>query len=215
MKRCAELGAVALIALGLAACAGGPAPRPQPPAPPAAKAAPGSASLSAPGADKAEQRYQEALALLKNGQRKPAQELLLALTRERPELSGPWTTLGISQAQGKQREAAIASFTRAVAANPRNATAHNWLGSLYRESGNFVASEQAYLKALAAQPDYAVAHLNLAILYDVSMKRPQQALSYYRSYLQLKGGENLIVSAWIKELEATQPPPVSVAGVQP
>lgn len=211
MKRCAELGAVALIALGLAACAGGPAPRPQPPAPPTAKAA----AVSAPAPDKAEQRYQEALALLKNGQRKPAQDLLLALTRERPELSGPWTTLGISQAQGKQRDAAIASFTRAVTANPRNATAHNWLGSLYREAGNFAASEQAYLKALAAQPDYVAAHLNLAILYDVSMKRPQQALSYYRSYLQLKGGENLIVSAWIKELEATQPPPMSVAGVQP
>lgn len=210
-RRYAEACASALLALGLAACAGGPAPRPQPPAPPVQKAAP----VSAPSPGKAEQRYQEALALLKNGQRKPAQELLLALTREHPELSGPWTTLGITQAQGKQRDAAIASFTRAVAANPRNAAAHNWLGSLHRESGNFAAAEQAYLKALAAQPDYAAAHLNLAILYDVSLKRPQQALSYYRSYQQFKGGENLIVSAWIKELEAAQPPPVSVAGVQP
>ncbi len=212
MKRYAELSAVTALALGLAACAGGPAPRPQPPAPPAAQKM---APVPAPAAGKAEQRYQEALALLKNGQRKPAQDLLLALTREQPELSGPWTTLGISQAQGKQRDVAIASFTRAVAANPRNATAYNWLGSLHREAGNFAASEQAYLKALAAQPDYAAAHLNLAILYDVSMKRPQQALSYYRSYQQFKGGENLIVSAWIKELEAAQPPPVSVAGVQP
>ncbi|MDM4768733.1 tetratricopeptide repeat protein [Solimonas sp. SE-A11] len=212
MKRYAELCALAAMVLGLAACAGGPAPRPHPPAPPPA---PKAAAVQAPAAGKAEQRYQEALALLKNGQRKPAQDILLVLTREQPELSGPWTTLGISQAQGQQRDAAIASFTRAVAANPRNAMAYNWLGSLYRESGNLVASEQAYLKALASQPDYAVAHLNLAILYDVSMKRPQQALSYYRSYQQFKGGENLIVSAWIKELEAAQPPPVSVAGVQP
>ncbi len=212
MKRCAELCASTMLALMLAACAGGPAPRPMPAASPAASQP---RPPAAPANGSAEQRYQEALALLKNGQRPQAQALLLALTREYPDLSGPWTTLGISQAQAKQRDAAIASFTRAVAANPRNAVAHNWLGSLYRETGNFGAAEQAYRKALAAQPDYAAAHLNLAILYDVSLRRPQQALAYYRSYQEYKGGDNLIVSAWIKELEAGAPAPVSVAGVQP
>lgn len=209
MKRCARTAAV-LLTLLLAACAGGPAPRPNPPAPPAAV----QTKPAAPVAGSAEQRYRDALALLKNGQRKPAQELLLALTREHPELSGPWTTLGISQAQGRQRDAAIASFTRAVEANPRNAVAQNWLGSLYREAGNFAAAEQAYRHALAAQADYAPAHLNLAILYDVSLKRPQQALPFYRSYQKLQG-DKLIVSAWIKELEAVAPPKVDVAEAQP
>jgi tetratricopeptide (TPR) repeat protein len=210
MKHCAKPCAAALLALLLAACAGGPAPRPNPPAPPSAV----QAKAAAPAAGSIEQRYRDALALLKNGQRKPAQEALLALTREHPELSGPWTTLGISQAQGKQRDAAIASFTRAVAANPRNAVAQNWLGSLYREAGNFAAAEQAYRRALAAQADYAPAHLNLAILYDVSLKRPQQALPFYRSYQKLQG-DKLIVSAWIKELEAVAPPNVDVAEAQP
>jgi len=211
MKRCARNIGAALLVLLLAACAGGPAPRPNPPAPPSAQK---QAPASAPAAGSAEQRYRDALALLKNGQRKPAQEVLLALTREYPDLSGPWTTLGISQAQGKQRDAAIASFTRAVEANPRNAVAHNWLGSLYREGGNFGAAEQAYRRALAAQPEYAPAHLNLAILYDVSLRRPQQALPYYRSYQKLQG-DKLIVSAWIKELETVAPPGVNVAEVQP
>lgn len=213
MTRSARIfGSLALaLALGVVACSA-PAPRPAPPARPASLAP---RVPAPPASNDAEPRYQAALALLKNGQKQPAQLALLALTRDFPDLSGPWTTLGIVYAQGRLREPAIASFTRAVAANPRNAVAFNWLGSLYREAGDFAAAEQAYRKALAVRPDYAAAHLNLGILYDVSLRRPQQALAHYRSYQQLGGGDKLIVSAWIKELEGAAPAAVSVAGAQP
>lgn len=210
MKRCASPTVLLAMALLVTACSS-PAPRPAVAPTPAAMPRP----PAPPSGSEAEQRYRNALALLKNGQRKPAQEQLLALTRASPELSGPWTTLGILQAQARQREQAVASFSRAVSANPRNAVAWNWLGSLHREGGDFGAAEQAYRKALAAQPDYAAAQLNLGILYDVSLRRPQQALAFYRSYQQLSGGDNLIVAAWIKDIESAAPVALDVAGAQP
>ncbi|HSW13145.1 MAG TPA: tetratricopeptide repeat protein [Solimonas sp.] len=214
MKPCyVSLAPVFMSALLLAACA---APSPRPPAPPASITP---SRLQAPaslprGAD-ADQRFKTALALLKNGQPQPARDILLALAREQPELSAPLTALGMLYAQGRQRDQAIATFSKAVAANPANAIALNWLGSLQREAGNYAAAEQSYRRAIAVRADYAAPHLNLGILYDVSLQRPQQALASYRSYLQVSGSENLIVSAWIRELESAQPAPISIAGAAP
>ena len=81
--------------------------------------------------------------------------------------------------------------------------AWNWLGSLYRENGDYRRAEQAYRQALGVQPDYAAAHLNIGILYDVYLKRPQDALLQYREYLRSAGKEDLLVSAWIRELETS------------
>jgi len=200
----------AALMLALAACT---TPAPRPALTPAV--APRPAPPAPPSSGDADARFKNALALLKNGQVAAGRDLLLALARENPELSAPLTALGMVYAQGRQRDQAIATFSKAVAANPANAIALNWLGSLQREAGNYAAAEQAYRRALAVRPDYAAVHLNLGILYDVSLQRPQQALASYRSYLQYAGSENLIVSAWIRELESAQPAAVRVAGAAP
>lgn len=109
--------------------------------------------------------------------------------------------LGILYAQSRQRDAALASFSRAVEANPDNAVAANWLGVLYRESGDYARAERAYRHALSVRPDYPAAQLNLGILYDVYLRRPHDAVAAYRSYRALGGGD-LIVEAWIRDLEA-------------
>jgi tetratricopeptide (TPR) repeat protein len=150
-----------------------------------------------------DQRFNAALKLMKDHDTKQAQDAFLALSRDFPEYSGPLTDLSILYAQGRQRNLAIAGLSKAVNANSKNAVALNWLGALYREMGDFARSEQSYLLALSARPDYAAAHLNLGILYEVSLRRPQQALEHYRSYLRYAGKEDLIVSVWIKQLEAT------------
>lgn len=207
-------GAVALLllALVLQACSG-PAPRQSPSrAPrPAAASVPAAPALASKG--DADQRFREALKLMKAQQNAEATEAFLALSRDFPQYSGPFTDLGILYAQGRQRDQAIASFSKAVAANPGNAVALNWLGSLYREGGDFARAEQSWLAALAVKPDYAPVHRNLGILYDVSLRRPQQAVAAYREYLKYAGMEDLIVSAWIKELETAAP--VVRAGVSP
>jgi tetratricopeptide (TPR) repeat protein len=113
----------------------------------------------------------------------------------------------VLQAQGKQRDQAIASFARAVAADGGNAFAYGWLGILYRENGDYARAEQSYLKAIAIKPDAAAAHLNLGILYELYLHRPGDALAQYRDYQRLAGsGGNLMVGVWIKQLETRMQP---------
>ncbi|WP_161554221.1 tetratricopeptide repeat protein [Stenotrophobium rhamnosiphilum] len=177
---------------------------------PPAKSARGSTQNSVPAGNASanskgdpEQRFNAALKLMKDRQTPEAIAAFTSLARDYPEFSGPMTDLAILYAQSRQRPQAIAGLTKAVSTNPRNAVAWNWLGTLYRESGDYPRAEQAYQQALATKFDYAAAHMNLGILYEVSMRRPQEALSQYREYLRLSGKENLIVTAWIKQLEMT------------
>jgi Flp pilus assembly protein TadD len=149
----------------------------------------------------ADRRFKAALALMRQQQPQEAAQALRALADDFPELSGVLTNLGILHAQARDREAALASFSRAIEANPDNAVALNWLGVLYRENGDYLRAERAYRRAIAVRPDYLAAQLNLGILYDVYLRRPQDAVAAYRSY-RAGGGEDLIVEAWIRDLES-------------
>ena len=204
-----------LLALALAACSAPGPKRPQVdrPASPSPAAATAPTAVAAPSANKGDPdlRFQEALALMKARRYPEAQAAFLALSTDFPDFSGPLTDLGILYAQGRQHELAVASLTRAIKANPGNAVAHNWLGTLHRESGDFIRAEQSYRRAIAARPDYTPAYLNLAILYDVALHRPREALATYQDYQRRLGHEDLIVAAWIRDLEARlQPAPAPV-----
>ncbi|MGQ0621214.1 MAG: tetratricopeptide repeat protein [Panacagrimonas sp.] len=208
------IGAGAL-ALTLAAC-GSPGPRNKPAARPLPAAAPVEAPATKPASTAdledgvlaanrpkgdPDQIFQEALRLMKERKFPEAQNAFIALSRDYPAFSGPLTDLGILYAQGEQHELALSSLSRAVKANPGNEVAHNWLGTLYRENGEPLRAEQSYRNAIAARPGYAQAHLNLAILYDVVLHRPREALVSYRDYQRFAGDNNLIVAAWIREIE--------------
>lgn len=210
MKPFVKSGALLLPLVMLAACSG-PAPRYNGTAPshareaqPLAQAAPAN-----PAPDRAkgdpEQRFQAALKLMKDHQPQEAREAFASLAQDFPNYSGPLNDLGVLQAQGKQRDQAIASFARAINANGSNAFAYGWLGILYRESGDFTHAEQAYRKAIELKPEDAAAHLNLGILYDVCLKRPADALTQYREYQRIAGSKNLMVGIWIKQLEVKTP----------
>jgi tetratricopeptide (TPR) repeat protein len=204
----------ALSILALAACSA-PGPRAKPTirssASPISSTAAAPASAATASAGDPDQRFQEALGMMKAHQYPEAQAAFIALSRDYPAFSGPLTDLGILYAQGHQHELAVASLTRAVNANPDNAVAHNWLGTLHREGGDFVRAEQSYRKAISVRPDYAQAHLNLAILYDVALHKPRDALAAYREYQRLAGKDDLLVAAWIRDLETRlQPAPSAV-----
>ncbi|MEQ1439103.1 tetratricopeptide repeat protein [Fontimonas sp. SYSU GA230001] len=195
-------GAALLLASVLAACVGAPAPRSSAALRAAAPALPppAAAARAAIPAD-ADRRFKAALALMQAQQPEDAVQAFAALARDFPALSGALTNLGILHAQARDRDAALRSFASAVEANPGNAVALNWLGVLYRESGDYARAEQAYRRALAVQPGYADAQLNLGILYELYLRRPQDAIAAYRGY-RAAGGPDLIVEAWIRELEA-------------
>lgn len=169
------------------------------------EAAPAS-TAAAPAKDPATQ-FEESLALLKGKKFKEARAGFESLAKEHPEFSGPLTNLAILDAKANTREAAITNFNRAINANPRNAIAYNWLGILYRETKNYPRAEQSYLKALELNPDSPAVVLNLAILYDLYLKRPVDALARYQDYQRMTNNRELKVTAWIKALEASLPPP--------
>lgn len=197
----------ALLALTLAGCAT-PQKRelPDRPAPePATPTASQPASAAAEPVKDPQTRFDEALAALKAKKLKEAREGFASLAKDHPEFAGPLTNLAILDAKVNQRPAAIAGFSRAVVANPQNAIGWNWLGILYRESGKYDQAEQAYLRALALKPGDPAVVLNLAMLYDVYLKRPDDALARYREYQTLTGNKELKVTAWIKAIEASRP----------
>ncbi len=214
VKACAFL----LPALMLAACTA-PAPRNYGSASAHARDArvlPEAAALAKPDPAKGdpEQRFQAALKLMKDHQPQEAREAFASLAQDFPNYSGPLNDLGVLQAQGRQRDQAIASFARATAANGSNAFAYGWLGILYRESGDYAHAEQAYRKAIELKPDDAAAHLNLGILYEIYLKRPAEALTQYREYQRIAGQKNLMVGIWIRQLESRmQPTSVATAAV--
>lgn len=196
----------------LAACAS----RVQKPAAPAAETAASPPAAAVPDKGDPEQRFQAALQLMKDKKPQDAKDAFAALAKDFPQYSGPLNDLGALQAQGKQRDQAIGSFSRAVAISPKDDFAWGWLGILYREGGDYGHAEQAYLKAIALKPDNSVTHLNLGILYDAYLKRPQDALAQYREYQRLAGKDGRpIVTAWINELQdglpqaAGGPPPAA------
>ncbi len=212
--RCADrftLGMVFLVAI-LAGCATPSGDR-RVSTPSAAKAAvKPAAPVEAPVSPELQQAYNQALAHLQAGRNKEAEQALLALTQRAPELSGPHANLGIVYHRTDRTKAAIEALNRAIQLNPRRAVYYNELGIVYRQEGKFDDARRAYRKALDTDPDYALAHLNIAILYDLYLQDPKEALPHYQRYQQLLPAEDGVVAKWIIELErrirpaASKPP---------
>jgi tetratricopeptide (TPR) repeat protein len=217
MKHFVKAGTRLLPILMLSACTA-PAPHyygsvPAHTAPVQPAAADTTAANPVPAKGDPEQRFQVALKLMKDHQPQEAREAFAGLAQDFPQYSGPLNDLGVLQAQGRQRDQAIASFARAIAANGSNAFAYGWLGILYRESSDYAHAEQAYRKSIELKPEDAAAHLNLGILYEIYLKRPAEALTQYREYQRIAGPKNLMVGIWIRQLESKMQP-TSVAAVE-
>lgn len=116
-------------------------------------------------------------------------------------ISGPWVNIGMAHKKLGDVNKARAAFNQALKINPNNPFALNQLGILNREDGKFELAEKLYMKALSAYPDYKNAHLNLAILCDVYLRKIGCALDHYQDYLDLSGGQDKQVTAWMTQLE--------------
>ena len=201
------LGSALAATLLLAGCSGF-TKKTGPSQPPSQRPVPARPAPTAPRpADKGDPqaRFAAAVQLMREKKLQDAEAALVALNADFPQYSGPMTDLGILYAKSNRRDLAIAAFSKATSLNDRNAVAWNWLGMVQRDAGDRAAAEHAYLRALQVRPDYALAHLNLGILYDTYLARPQDALVQYKQYQQLAGKDELRVAAWIAELEAKQP----------
>ena len=161
-----------------------------------------------------DERYAQALQQMKSNDLQGAEANLLVSVQDFPARTGPHTNLGIVYAKTNRKAEAAAEFTKAVSISPKNAMAHNWLGVLARERGEYPRAEQWYKQALAADSSYADAQLNLAILYDKYLKRPADALAAYQRYDELTRKKDLRAAVWIAELQARLPAPAAPVPVK-
>ncbi len=61
-------------------------------------------------------------------------------------------------------------------------------------------AEEEYLNSISIQPDFPDPFLNLGILYEMYLDRPEEALKNYKEYVRL-GGKREDVLVWIEILE--------------
>jgi tetratricopeptide (TPR) repeat protein len=162
---------------------------------------PAVAAPDAPVNPELQRAYDQALVHMQTGHHKDAEQALRALTRQAPGLSGPHANLGLLFRRAGRNAEAIAALERAAEINPRRAVYYNELGITYRLEGKFDMARKNYRKALDLDPAYAPAHLNLAILYDLYLQEPKDALPHYQQYRELVPTEAANVSKWIIELE--------------
>ena len=137
----------------------------------------------------------------REGKQKAAQEHFRELTEKYPSLAGPWVKLGdIAEKDGKYDEA-INNYKKAISVNKHNVNAYIALGLLQRRQGYFSDAQTTYLEALNVWKDFPEAHLNLAILYDLYMNRPEDAQKHYEAYCFLTGEKDDKVQKWLAEVK--------------
>ncbi|MDO3720945.1 tetratricopeptide repeat protein [Marinobacter sp. chi1] len=155
---------------------------------------------SVPVAPEAVARFQAASKLMAEEQNRMARKAFEAITRDYPELSGPWVKLGELAEIGERLERAEKSYRTAIEVNPENVNAYLSLALLQRRNGDFEASRDTYVSALKLWKDFPEAHLNLAILYDLYMNQPVNAQPHFEAYEFLVKGDHPQVADWLIEI---------------
>ncbi|MEO7385550.1 MAG: tetratricopeptide repeat protein [Gammaproteobacteria bacterium] len=183
------LGAVTLVACGT--LSGGSAAAP-----------PGAAAVTADvPSTETRATYDGIVARLRAGD-PAAQGKLETFSAAHPDLAGPLLNLGLVRARSGDDAGAQDLLRRATQVCNQCGTAWNQLGVLHRQHGRFADAEQAYLRAIALESGYAPAYYNLAVLYELYLPRPEQALENYERFLQLDGTADgsQDVEKWVADL---------------
>lgn len=166
--------------------------------------APAQAAQVAPVPDEAGRIFQASLEAIAQKRWEQAEQQLVELTRQFPRFSGAWLNLGIVRHVNGHPDTAEQSLRRALAINPDNIDAYNYLAVMLRQQGRFADSEGLYLQALSRSPRHADTHLNLGILYEVYLGDLNKAKSHYQSYQSLRAEPDRLVQGWIMDIERRQ-----------
>jgi tetratricopeptide (TPR) repeat protein len=188
-------------------------------APPAKgkKAEAGAAVPAAPPAisPASQQQFAEAVQNLESGDFAGARPLLEKLVVAEPTLAAPAVNLGMLHAREKRWPEAEASLAEGLKREPKNAAAWNELAAVQREAGRFKEAEASYRQALDADPAHYRTHRNFAVLLDLYLWRPAEALQHLEAYLSQSGTADRQVSGWIAEIKRRIGDVAQTAEVQP
>ncbi len=72
-------------------------------------------------------------------------------------------------------------------------------GIAHRRAGRFAEARAAYGAALSLDPLFAPAHLDLAVLLDLYLGEPVEALAHYQRYLELAAEPDERAALWARE----------------
>lgn len=151
--------------------------------------------------EQVEVNFHDAVASMQQKNWDHAETVLKQLAEKNPKLSGVYLNLGIVYRNKGDTEKAAAEFNHAISANMKNVEAYNQLAVLKREAGDFNGAETLYQKALSFWPFYPEGHKNIAILYDLYLGKPEQALPHYQAYQQLLSSPDKQVDSWVADLQ--------------
>lgn len=144
-----------------------------------------------------QQNFRGAVAAMVADNHESARQKFEALHENHPERTGPLANLGILAFSAGDQERARAYFAQVLALDAAHPVALNHLGVLARQAGEFTQAESYYRDALAAESDYLPALMNLAILLDIYLGRPAEALALYEQYQALAKDPNPRLKDWI------------------
>ena len=161
------------------------------------------------------QQFAEAVRLLEAADFPAARPILERLVTAEPALAAPAVNLGMLHARESRWPDAEVALAEGIRRDPGNAIALNELAAVQREDGRFKHAENTYRQALTADPEHARTHKNIAVLLDLYLWRPAEALQHFEAYLAMTGGADRQVSGWIAELKRRVGDVAQTAGVQP
>lgn len=144
-----------------------------------------------------QQNFNQAVNAMEAGDYDAAKQQFEAIHNQHPERTGPLANLGILALEAGEQGQAKARFEEVAALDASHTVALNHLGVIARESGEFEKAEDYYREALAADPDYLPAMMNLAILLDIYLGRPGDALPLYEEYQSKAEAPNPRLKDWI------------------
>lgn len=130
------------------------------------------------------------------------------LTEQHPHSSGFYYHLARVQFALGKHDHAINTLEHALSLSEQNFYAHNLLGLIYRDKGEFKAARQHYMAAVKIWPHYSTAWYNLGILEDVYTNNLDAAIAAYENFLAIQDSNPSTdeqttkrVSLWVKDLQ--------------
>jgi tetratricopeptide (TPR) repeat protein len=142
-----------------------------------------------------------AMKLLEEGNLRQAEANFEEILKVRPDIPEAHLNLGwVKQRLGKHGDA-VSHLREGLRRRPADPRAAVLIALSQREQGQFAEAEATLKQRLAAMPQDDQAHLNLGVLYELYLFRPQEALAHYRQFQALQAVPDARVAGWIAVLE--------------
>lgn len=146
--------------------------------------------------------FTEARRALAADDEKTAVQKLKVIVQNDKTLAGPLVMLGDIDMQHQRFAEAAAHYQQALDINAVNVNAWLGLAQAQRQLGQFLAAQNSYHHALKQWPDFPEAHLNLGVLYDLYLNKPEQAQAHYEAFLFLTHYRSHDAHNWLAEVRS-------------